>query len=216
MERRTFLPVCSYRCFVAAMSALAVADESSKPGAEQVIKHFNETDETFANPGQGWMVTQRLPRGEGRFPYCVAYFRLSWDELEPAQGQFDWRLIDESHPGLGQTGRADRLSHHDRQRHTKGYYCSPKWLFDAGCRGYDYTEGGDRHFRRRPIKRVEPDYGDPLFLKEHGRFIARWPSTTTATRPSSSSTSAPMASGASGTQSTRSPGRSASRSSTCT
>jgi hypothetical protein len=22
--------------------------------------------------------------------------------------------------------------------HSKGYYCSPKWLFDAGCKSYDY------------------------------------------------------------------------------
>jgi hypothetical protein len=35
----------------------------------------------FVNPGQSWMVTQRLPHGEGRFPYSVACFRLNWDKI---------------------------------------------------------------------------------------------------------------------------------------
>jgi hypothetical protein len=56
--------------------------------------------------------------------------------------------------------------------HSKGYYCSPKWLFDAGCRSFDYVEGGaDPTSGGSRIKRVEPDYGDPLYLEKHGRFI---------------------------------------------
>ena len=27
--------------------------------------------------------------------------------------------------------------------HSAGYYTSPKWLFDAGCKGFEYLRGGD-------------------------------------------------------------------------
>jgi hypothetical protein len=138
----------------------------------QAVKRFNETQESFANPGQGWMAMDRMPRGEGRFPYSVAYFRLSWDDLEPAQGQFNWRLIDESIQVWAK--RAVRVAFRvmTTSSHSKGYYCSPKWLFDAGCRGFDYTEGGSDVTKGGAlIKRIEPDYGDPLFLREHGRFL---------------------------------------------
>ena len=55
--------------------------------AADVVTKFQETDETFANPGQGWMTTRRMPDGPGRFPYSVAYFRLNWEDIEPIEGQ---------------------------------------------------------------------------------------------------------------------------------
>jgi len=124
------------------MSALGFADESPKPEAEQVIKRFHETDEMFVNPGQSWMVTQRLPHGEGRFPYSVACFRLNWDKIEPVKGQFNWRLIDESLQAWARRGARIAFRIMTVNAHTKGYYCSPKWLFDAGCRSYDYVVKG--------------------------------------------------------------------------
>ena len=27
--------------------------------------------------------------------------------------------------------------------HSSGYYTSPKWLFDAGCKGFEHVRGGD-------------------------------------------------------------------------
>jgi hypothetical protein len=172
MKRRHFLQSALAAASAATMSALGFAQQSSKSGAERVVKRFNATEETFANPGQGWMGMQRLPRGEGRFPYSVAYFRLSWDEIEPAEGQYNWRLIDESLEAWAKQGVRIAFRIMTASAHTKGYYCSPKWLFDAGCRSYDYTEGGaDPNAGGTRITRVEPDYGDPLFLQKHGRLL---------------------------------------------
>ena len=156
---------------------LATASAPAEPpdmriGKNLVTKRFNETEETFANPGQGWMVTERLPHSEGRFPYSVAYFRLNWDEIEPAEGQFDWRLIDQSLQAWAKRGARIAFRIMTANAHSKGYYCSPKWLFDAGCRSYDYVAGGaDPTEGGKRITRVEPDYGDRLFLEKHGRFI---------------------------------------------
>ena len=137
-----------------------------------MVTKFQETDETFANPGQGWMTTRRLPDGPGRFPYSVAYFRLNWEDIEPAEGQYNWQLIDE--PLAAWAKREARIAFRimTTNAHTKGYYCSPKWLFDAGCKSYDYVAGGaDIASGGARITRIEPDYGDPLYLEKHGRFI---------------------------------------------
>ncbi len=137
-----------------------------------VVRTFPETEETFANPGQGWMTTRRLPDGPGRFPYSVAYFRLNWEDIEPVEGQYNWQLIDE--PLAAWTKRDARIALRimTTNAHTKGYFCSPKWLFDAGCKSYDYVAGGaDIASGGARITRIEPDYGDPLYLEKHGRFI---------------------------------------------
>ena len=172
MKRHNLLHFAAAAVSAAMLSALAFAQDASKPGGERVVKRFNASEETFANPGQGWMVSQRLPRGEGRFPYSVAYFRLDWAEMEAVQGQYNWRLIDESLQAWGKLGVRIAFRIMTANAHSKGYYCAPKWLFDAGCRSYDYVEGGtDPTSGGTRIKRVEPDYGDPLYLETHSRFL---------------------------------------------
>jgi hypothetical protein len=140
--------------------------------AAEVVTTFRETEESFANPGQGWMTARRLPDGPGRFPYSVAYFRLNWEEIEPAEGQYNWRLIDEALAAWAKREARIAFRIMTTNAHSKGYYCSPKWLFDAGCQSYDYIEGGaDITSGGARINRIEPDYGDPLYLEKHGLFI---------------------------------------------
>jgi hypothetical protein len=56
--------------------------------------------------------------------------------------------------------------------HSRGYYTSPKWLFDAGCRGFEYLVGGDDPTSGgERIPRIEPDYADPIYLEKHGAFL---------------------------------------------
>ena len=56
--------------------------------------------------------------------------------------------------------------------HSRGYYCSPKWLFDAGCKSFEYLSGGDDPTSGgKRIPRIEPDYSDPIYLAQHQRFL---------------------------------------------
>lgn len=56
--------------------------------------------------------------------------------------------------------------------HSSGYYTSPKWLFDAGCKSHEYLRGGDDPTSGgKRIPRVEPDYADPIYLEKHGAFL---------------------------------------------
>jgi hypothetical protein len=102
----------------------------------------------------------------------VAYFRLNWGDVEPVEGECQWQRIDQSLRAWAKREVRIAFRIMTTNAHSRGYYCSPKWLFDAGCRSYEYTEGGsDPTSGGARIKRIEPDYGDPLFLQKHGQFI---------------------------------------------
>ena len=143
-------------------------------GAEpDVVRvQFREADTLFANPGQGWMSQQRSPRGEPRFPCSVVYVRFNWADAEPEQGQFKWRLIDDVIAAWKPYGAAVAMRVMTCNAHSSGYYTSPKWLFDAGCKGFEYLVGGDDPTSGgKRMARLEPDYADPIYLERHGAFL---------------------------------------------
>lgn len=146
----------------------AVAGASS----DWVTHRFEEVNTLFANPGQGWMLTDREPRTPLRFPCSVVYIRFDWAEVEPQEGRYNWDLIDDVIQAWKPYHAAVALRVMTANAHSDGYYSSPKWLFDAGCRGFEYMVGGDDPTSggtRRP--RIEPDYSDPIYLARHAQFV---------------------------------------------
>lgn len=134
---------------------------------------FREVDTLFANPGQGWMSQQRSPRGEPRFPCSVVYVRFNWADAEPAEGQYNWALIDDVIAAWKPRGATVALRVMTCNAHSAGYYTSPKWLFDAGCKSFEYLRGGDDPTSGgKRLPRIEPDYADPVYLAKHGAFLA--------------------------------------------
>jgi hypothetical protein len=149
-----------------------VARASEVAGSDVVRVQFREVDTLLANPGQGWMSQQRSPRTEPRLPCSVVYVRFNWAEAEPEEGRYDWSVIDEVIEAWRSRGAAVALRVMTCNAHSRGYYSSPKWLFDAGCGGFDYVVGGDDPTSGgERIPRIEPDYADPRYLEKHGAFL---------------------------------------------
>jgi hypothetical protein len=132
---------------------------------------FKETDTVFQNPGKGWMTGPKAA-SDPRFPASVAYFRLNWGDIEPREGQFNWSLFDDVIAACQPRGMRVAFRIMATNAHSTGYYCSPKWLFDAGCRSFEYLRGGDDPTSGGiRITRIEPDYSDSLYLEKHGDFL---------------------------------------------
>lgn len=137
-----------------------------------VSLQFREVDTLFANPGQGWMSQQRSPRGEPRFPCSVAYIRFNWGDAEPEEGNFNWKLIDDVIAAWKPRAAAVAMRVMTCNAHSSGFYTSPKWLFDAGCKSFEYLVGGDDPTSGgKRVPRIEPDYSDPIYLEKHGAFL---------------------------------------------
>ena len=131
--------------------ALLVALPQITPAGESglVRREFREVDTLFANPGQGWMSQQRSPRTEPRFPCSVVYIRFNWTDAEPEEGRFSWKLIDDVIAAWKPRGAAVSMRVMTCNAHSGGYYTSPKWLFDEGCRSFEYLAGGGQRGHSR-------------------------------------------------------------------
>ena len=140
--------------------------------AEDNLQHarFQEVDTLFANPGEGWMSHHRETL---RLPVSVNYLRFDWVKAEPEAGRFDWKFIDDALAAGKSNDVAIAMRVMTANAHSENYYSSPKWLFDLGCQGFEYTVGGDDPTSGgKRIPRIEPDYADPTYLAEHEKFIA--------------------------------------------
>jgi hypothetical protein len=151
-------------------TSLAAAGEPAPSPLRRT--QFREVDTLFANPGQGWMSQQRAPRGEPRFPCSVVYIRFNWVDAEPEEGRYNWKVIDDVIEAWKSKGCAVALRVMTCNAHSGGYYTSPKWVFDAGCKSHEYLRGGDDPTSGgKRIPRIEPDYADPVYLAKHGAFL---------------------------------------------
>lgn len=139
-------------------------------GEQDVRQTFNPVDTLFANPGTGWM-TWIDDRSEPRFPSTVCYARWNWNELEPREGQFNWRVIDAAIGNCQKRGGRLAFRVMTTNPHSRGYSSSPKWLFDLGCRSHEYTPAHDTVASHKRFARIEPDYADPLFMEKHSSFL---------------------------------------------
>src|ERR1017187_738412 len=149
---------------------IGVVAACAAPGADQVTVRFREREAVFQNPGQGRMCNASAR--EPRFPCSVVYIRFNWADAEPEEGHYNWGLIDDPIAAARARGAAVAFRVMTANAHSRGYYCSPKWLFDAGCRFFEYLQGGDDPASGGArIPRIEPDYADPVYLTRHGNFI---------------------------------------------
>jgi hypothetical protein len=134
-------------------------------------RYFHEIDTLLSNPGKGWMLFQPFPGSAGRFPTSVAYWRFDWNDLQPAPTTYNWAILDSLVGACKAKGIKCSFRVMTANANSRGYYCSPKWLFDEGCRSFEYGGSGDAVQGGDKVKRLEPDYSDAIFLSTHGKFI---------------------------------------------
>lgn len=139
-----------------------------------------EITDVLLNPGMGWSSHSCFygdPAYLNRPPSSVAYFRLFWDDLEPEEGQYRWDIIDNLIATARSRGQdiALRLRSMNgsnpvpRPDGTTRNYRVPDWFRNSGCKGKDFT-GYPGEPPSPPV--WEPDYGDPLYIEKHCRFIS--------------------------------------------
>jgi hypothetical protein len=99
------------------------------------------------------------------------YLRLAWAYLEPAEGKFDWAVLDRiitkwTAQGLGIAFRIScKETSTDR---LEQQYATPRWVKEAGAQGGYYRAGQ----AVGPEGPWEPRFDDPVFLAKLDRFLA--------------------------------------------
>jgi len=125
---------------------------------ETVTVHPTEIDDVLYNPGMGladFHFSFGSPLPSGMYPRAtVAYFRWTWSELEPAEGRYNFALIDNVIREA--TARGETLAFRIMSVYGEG---TPRWLLDKGVE--TIRAGGD----------LFPDHNDPVFLEYHEQLL---------------------------------------------
>lgn len=100
------------------------------------------------------------------------YLRLAWSYMEPTEGRFNWKVLDdviERWTGLG-FGIALRISCKETGTNPiEQQFATPRWVHDAGAKGGYYRRDqkpGDPGFPWEPV------FDDPVYLEKLEHFIA--------------------------------------------
>lgn len=131
------------------------------------------------NHGMGLTLTQ-FPNGidNGRFwtnPDDIATaaslittvcFRVPWSFLEPAEGRYNWPLLDT--PAQRWIARGKRIAIRVTCSEAWLPYATPEWVKDAGAKGWNYRYGKGRNAKGHSW---DPDPTDPVFLEKLEAFL---------------------------------------------
>lgn len=94
-----------------------------------------------------------------------ALIRVRWHELEPIEGQFDWRYLDSEIAKVAKLGKAYTLA-------VVGGPSTPSWVFAKGAQGYSFTLNNPYASKARPVDNKLPLPWDAIYLKAWHRLIA--------------------------------------------
>jgi hypothetical protein len=158
------------------------AESPAPPLVSHDLTALHDTTRILVNPHKGWY--HHFPDNHPN-KYRIAhdadllefpgmdhvYLRLAWAYLEPAEGRFDWAVIDriiEKWTAHGM-GIAFRISCKETSTdRIEQQYATPRWVKEAGAQGGHYRAGA----AVGPDGPWEPRFDDPVFLAKLERFLA--------------------------------------------
>ncbi|MDX9974764.1 MAG: DUF4832 domain-containing protein [FCB group bacterium] len=158
---------------------LILSLQLSAHAQDRVTIYPGDNGQALVNPMMGWdlnFYSNLLPNYGSKlepsdtlddFPGLSSiYLRLPWSYIEPEEGRFDWSVVDA--PAQRWIDRGLQVAFRFTCSESWMRYATPKWVQDAGAKGYDFTFGkgvvekGDMW---------EPDYNDPIFLEKLSNFL---------------------------------------------
>lgn len=141
------------------------------------VTAYTEETEPFRNPGQGWSV---VPRNWDKATNCVnvglVYDRISWTELEPEEGKYDFSVIDRQLDFASERGVPYHFRVRCASRVSNRESDTPDWVYDKGCRFFRFKHSRPwwigKSGKREPAGEHRcPHFEDPVFLEAHAKFM---------------------------------------------
>lgn len=162
------------------LAVLAMSWSSSSAQQERTIIQLKDTGAALENPGMGWVFHyydnspahygSRLAASDtlDDFPgLTVIYLRIPWSYIEPAEGKFNWSVLDT--PAQRWIAKGKQIALRITCSESWMRYATPQWVEKAGAKGYNFQRGKGA-IPDGPY--WEPDYDDPIFLEKLNNFLA--------------------------------------------
>lgn len=152
--------------------------------AGHTIVNPKDTGQALVNPGMGWVCHyydnsltnygSRLEPSDtvDEFPgLSVIYMRLAWAYLQPAEGRFNWSVVDA--PAQRWIRKGKQVAFRFSCCESRLPYATPEWVREAGANGHYFRPGeGVVEDDGAPRTCWEPDFDDPVFLAKLESFLA--------------------------------------------
>jgi hypothetical protein len=177
MQYRPLILVISYLVLV---SGLLPRNSSLAQDATTVVVEPHDNGQALVNPDMGWTMHfysnvianygSKLEPSDTLtdFPgLSTVYLRLPWSFLEPAEGSFDWSVVDT--PAQRWISEGKRVAFRISCCESWMRYATPQWVEQAGAKGHNFTVGKGLD-ENGPF--WEPVYDDPVFLEKLEKFLA--------------------------------------------
>ena len=135
---------------------------------------FTEETGTIRNPGQGWSTMG----GKGSFDKSdpvvnvgSVYCRFSWTSLEPEEGHYSWKPLDELLAFAASKGLPASFRIMCASQHSNTGWPTPPWVFQKGAKDEPFIV--PKVLRGQPTNMVHhtPVFDDPVFMAAHKRFV---------------------------------------------
>lgn len=155
-KKKIIALLCGLLCLMSSGCGLRTA------AAEEQIR-YQSSDDYFVNPLIGYM--QNAEESEPYTETSLVYIDLTWRELEPERGQFNWAAIAEANhlSRWRAEGKHAVLRFVCDLPRKEAHRDIPDWLYAATGDGMDYDIDYGRGYC--------PDYANTVFREEHHRAL---------------------------------------------
>lgn len=155
-KKKIIALLCGLLCLMSSGCGLQTA------AAEEQIR-YQSSDAQFVNPLIGYM--QNAERSKPYTETSLVYIDLTWRELEPERGQFNWAAIAEANhlSRWRAEGKHAVLRFVCDLPRKEAHRDIPDWLYEETGDGMDY----DIDYRRGYC----PNYANAVFREEHHRAL---------------------------------------------
>ena len=155
---------------IVAVFALCVCTQAAQ---SQIT--FTENTDIFPNPGQGWeRFSIRNTPSKNKVNFGAGYSRFLWRDLEPEEGKYNWKLIDDAIASFSKDG----LPFYFRIMcvSSSGYPEKlqwPKWVMDKGAKYHEVLldKPANVKYPDGKVPYIVPEFADPIFMAAHENFI---------------------------------------------
>lgn len=155
-------------------SAILIALCCNAQGSNTATVKFKATDDAIVNPGKGWVLygSPASQPAEAMKVASTGYTRFTWGEIEPQEGVYNWELIDKNIKAWADAGKKFAFGVMGASTHSKTFWASPKWVFDAGAK-YSTFKLEDPKLATTgiPGDKLVPVFDDTIYIAKMKQFI---------------------------------------------
>ena len=135
---------------------------------------FTENIEVFQNPGQGWERFGHNTPSKNKVNFGAGYMRYMWKQLEPEEGKYNWKPIDDAIASFSKDGLPFYLR--IMCVSSSGYPEKlqwPKWVMDKGAKYHEVLlkKPANAKYPDGKVPYIVPEFADPIFMQAHENFI---------------------------------------------